>query len=687
MSVGAENLGITSEVAADAETSALLARVLERLGPHLDRIIEDFYGLLSLRPAIREVIGRLSPDELARLKRWQVEHVRTMLSPTLPAHVRHERSRELGRIHAMVGVEMDWYVEAIADHRRGMSRALAVHGGDLDLVAAQMAVTERFMDDLHAALLGYRDFDNAQSRVMLRVVEATAEARTVVDLARGLLEALACLDGIVVGFFARPDASGAIQFEFGAGQGLDEFVAEVNTNGPMFVTTEPDAPRGQGPMGRAWRSGEIQRCDSYATDPTTALWRSFAERSGWRSGVSVPLADRHGATRALLTLHARLPGYFASETRTAMLEQVKRTFERALADLEERPSLTSGVSGYVDRRSHLARLAAGDVEMLFQPVISLPDGRLNKLEALARLKGDGRLVPPAEFLPAFGDDELFELFHIGLRQSFEALQEWERRGLTTGVSVNLPVVCAEDDRYARLVAEMLAKFDVEPSRLTLELLETGFVDRQLRGRKRALDDFNVLGVRLAQDDLGSGYSSLLRLRHFAFDEVKIDQTLVRGTELAPALHFIQPITDIAHSLGIWVVIEGLENDGLIEAAVQLGVDAGQGYGIARPMPAGDVVDWANGYRLDVDPLVPSTAMGAMAGHVAWEHRVSALGEHHARESLLGIETCPLTSYIDRTGRCTELHGPHQAVHAEAVGDRGSVEHREAWQRLTTAVGD
>ncbi len=133
----------------------------------------------------------------------------------------------------------------------------------------------------------------------------------------------------------------------------------------------------------------------------------------------------------------------------------------------------------------------------------------------------------------------------------------------------------------------LATADVAPERLTLELLENGAVEHSTEQRSHSLQGFTDLGVRLAQDDLGSGYSSLLRLRHFAFDEVKIDQSLVRGTEFAPgaALHFIQPITDIAHSLGLDVIIEGLETPGLIEAAVQLGVDMGQGYGIARPMPA------------------------------------------------------------------------------------------------------
>lgn len=266
-------------------------------------------------------------------------------------------------------------------------------------------------------------------------------------------------------------------------------------------------------------------------------------------------------------------------------------------------------------------------------------------------------------------------------QSLDALTEWRAAGLTTGVSLNLPVAAVTE--IGTLVAELLPSYDVEPGRITLELLETGFVDRRTGHRPPSLDHFKQLGLRLAQDDLGSGYSSLLRLRHFAFDEAKIDQSLVRGTELVPgaALHFIAPITDIAHSMGLHVVIEGLENDGLIEAAVQLGVDAGQGYGIARPMHRADLVAWASGYRLALDPAAPRTPLGLLAAHVAWEHRVTALSDHPARP--LAPEDCALTAHAARLG--TEVDEAHERVHAAALTQRGSLEHRTAWGRLVVLV--
>jgi hypothetical protein len=165
---------------------------------------------------------------------------------------------------------------------------------------------------------------------------------------------------------------------------------------------------------------------------------------------------------------------------------------------------------------------------------------------------------------------------------------------------------------------------VAPGRLTLELLETGFVDRSLQQRRRSLDDFKAIGVRLAQDD------------------------------------------------------------GLIEVGVQLAVDQGQGYGIARPMPVTDVAEWVRGYRFDVDPAAPRTPNGGLAGHVAWEHRVTALGPHPDPEVVSHLGACTLTSYLDRLGEPGTTVA-HRELHDLALTARDGPEHRAAWVHLSALV--
>jgi EAL domain-containing protein (putative c-di-GMP-specific phosphodiesterase class I) len=494
---------------------------------------------------------------------------------------------------------------------------------------------------------------------------------------------------VLCALIGRPDEDGVFVFEAGAGAGIDEFVARAKEPGAPTIAASEGLIQGRGPAGRAWRSCEVVRCDDYRRDPSTEPWREWAERWGWRASVAIPLCDGHGHPVALLSVYARWPGYFGFATRAALVDQIKRTVERAFAGLQDSPAVASQVRTYADREHQLRLLDDGRAEMFFQPVVDLRTGAVTKVEALARLRDGDRLIGPAEFLPSFGDEELLRLFELGLEQALEQIQRWERDGLVVGVSVNLPVASATDPRYARAVATALAAHPVPPGRLTLELLETGDIVGSLSQRRTAMDRFKEMGVRLAQDDLGSGYSSLLRLRHFAFDEVKIDKFLVLGNDFSPrtALHFIQPITDIAHSLGLSVVLEGLESRGLIEAAAQLGVDAGQGYGIARPMPGSGLVGWARGFRLDLDRERPRTHLGALAAHVAWEHRITAVGDVPARRALLDSAACALGAFVAARPDANPLLLAHEAVHRVALFARGSDEHRTQWERLVSLLGE
>ncbi|QNN54127.1 EAL domain-containing protein [Nocardioides mesophilus] len=671
----------------DGVEADLLGAVHELVLPDLRRHVARSYAAVPAGSGAARVRDRLTPAELDHLERTQAEHLQLLLDPATDLLELTARSREVGRIHAMVGVEMDWYAAAAAEHQRAVFTTLELRGDVLDSIRAGRLVSERFMTDLRGVLQGYRDVEVAQGRVLVRVGRAVTQSRTLPDLVRGVLEGISVLEGIVAVFISRPDDNGCFLFEAGAGDGVEELIAWTHREGTPVMNTSPDSPLGQGPSARAWRSGEIAVADAYLTDPTTRPWIAWAERFGWRSSAAVPLCDAAGTPHALLSLYAAWPGYFSYETRAAMLEQVKSVVERALTDLEGRPDLAAGVQAYGDRALHLSRLAAGEVEMVFQPIVSLPEGELLKLEALARLRDGDRLVPPAEFLPAFGDDELLRLFEVGLEDSLTALEEWERQGLVTSVSVNMPVVSAHDQRYLTTVAEALARHRVDPSRLMLELLETGHMLGSLVARKAGLDAFKRLGVGLAQDDLGSGYSSLLRMRHFDFDVVKIDQSLIRGTPASPrtALQFVQPITDIAHSLGLHVTLEGLETPGLIEAAVQLGVDSGQGYGIARPMRRADVAGWARRYAVRLDRERPTTSLGALAAHVAWEHRVTAVGaSSSARAALVASDACALRGFL--VGGDQGLQTLHEQVHLTALDGRGPV-HRVAWERLVVALDE
>lgn len=143
---------------------------------------------------------------------------------------------------------------------------------------------------------------------------------------------------------------------------------------------------------------------------------------------------------------------------------------------------------------------------------------------------------------------------------------------------------------------------------------------------------------------------------------------------------------LARSLGLSVVVEGLETPGLIEAAALLGADAGQGYAIARPMPPDAVPGWAAGFALGLDPARPRTALGALASHLAWELRLAAVRPSAPLWRQAASDACPLSEFIDVfAGGSGEIAQAHAVVHENAVAERGSAEHRRAWTRLVALL--
>lgn len=680
----------------------LLRELAREIEPRIADHVERFYAQLGTDPDAGPVLAHLGESELAHLKSRQAARLRSLLEPDLADADVLASATVVGHIHAMVGVETDWYARAVLVYQQVLDGAVAdalaeiAPPGALPVVRSLLG--HRLVLDLQGALLGYREVDAEQARVLERVNVLATQVETVADLARGVLDALAELDGLADAFFGRPDRRGNFQFEVAVGPGAASFLADAARHDVEPITTSATDLTGQGPAGRAWRNRTMERSDAYLLDPTTAPWHALGRRVHWRSSAAIPLLDAHGAPRALLSLYARWPGYFAYSGRVSFLGLLRLAVEQALTRLEVRPGPASAILVFADRKAHLERLDRGAVAMVYQPVVDLRSGRVVKFEALARLRAGpadgstrggapGALVPPAEFLPAFGDAELYRLFEIGIDQALAALVAWRARGVEAGVALNLPPSSSSDDRYVDAVGAALAAHDVEPALLTLELLETAALDGAPSWRSTGLDRLRATGVRLAQDDLGSGYSSLLRLRTLEFDEVKIDQGIVRDAERSPraALTFVQPLTSLAHALGLTVTVEGLETDGLVEAAVFLGADHGQGYAIARPMAPDAVAGWAAGFSLAIDRETPRTRLGALAAHLAWESRLTVLGSSPALLDRALDEPCGLARYLADHDQKAAATRAHRDLHAAAASGSATPRHVQAWSLLTSLL--
>lgn len=286
--------------------------------------------------------------------------------------------------------------------------------------------------------------------------------------------------------------------------------------------------------------------------------------------------------------------------------------------------------------------------MYMQPIIRLFDGTLRRVEALARLTlADGTVVPPDSFVQQLSSNDLDELFRIGLNDALGWVARWEQDGLALDVSVNLAPSTLRHPRCTRWVANALRRHGLAPNRLSLELLETQELDAA--ASRSVLEELTGLGVGLALDDLGSGHSSLKRLAQLPFDSIKIDRGLLAGVATKPVetLSLIATLSQMGRDMGAAVVLEGIENAGLAEAASVLGASLGQGYYFARPMPAADVPSWAAGFGLPEGFHLPDqsgqlhTELGALAYH--WQF--TRWGSPHP----FVIDACPLTGFIADRG--------------------------------------
>jgi diguanylate cyclase (GGDEF)-like protein len=221
----------------------------------------------------------------------------------------------------------------------------------------------------------------------------------------------------------------------------------------------------------------------------------------------------------------------------------------------------------------------------FQPIVDLGSGEVVSAEALARWHHPqhGNLNPMRFLetversgkLPAFAD--------AVLEQSLTAAAAWREAGFDLPVAVNVSPRSLLDPQFPGSVLDRLTRHGVPADRLSLELTET-LTMSQLEVVDRALGELRTAGVRLALDDFGSGVSSLALLSRVRVHELKIDREFVTAVETSPeAAAVIRSTVDLARSLHLTVVAEGVESEPQRHALWELGCVAGQGHLFARPM--------------------------------------------------------------------------------------------------------
>ena len=297
--------------------------------------------------------------------------------------------------------------------------------------------------------------------------------------------------------------------------------------------------------------------------------------------VGVAHFPDHGTTEAALLRRARGALHDA---------------ERATARWAPAANVTSDVEnrGRLETLTALrAALTNGELRLHYQPIVGTGGHELHELEALVRWQREGRLVPPAEFIPLAERSGLITpLTDWVVNEALRQVREWRDDGARVRVAVNVSARNLDSAaRLAEKIEELLARHEVDGDQLTVEVTESA-VMADPEQSIRVLNALKALGVHVALDDFGTGYSSLSYLYQLPLDAVKIDRSFVkRLIRDANTTTIVRAAIDLSHALGFDVVGEGVESAEIVDRLTVMGCDLIQGFYIAKPMPVAETRAW------------------------------------------------------------------------------------------------
>jgi diguanylate cyclase (GGDEF)-like protein len=299
-----------------------------------------------------------------------------------------------------------------------------------------------------------------------------------------------------------------------------------------------------------------------------------------RGSIGVALWPLHCADPLQLLQRADVAMYTAKSARTRL----------ALYNVEQDPHSRTRVETLEALRTALTR---GELVCHYQPKVYLADGVAHSAEALVRWQHPERgLLSPDEFIPLAEQAGLMRpltlvVLEIALRQ----VSEWRSTGYRLSVAVNLSVTNLLDADLPSDVSRLLSKHELPAEALILEITETVLMADSSRA-KAVVEALHALGVGLSDDDYGTGYSSLAYLQDLAIDELKLDRSFVRRLSEDPrSAAIVRSTVDLAHSLGLRIVAEGVEDRETLLTLDNYGCDVIQGYFFSRPLPTAELTRW------------------------------------------------------------------------------------------------
>jgi diguanylate cyclase len=330
-----------------------------------------------------------------------------------------------------------------------------------------------------------------------------------------------------------------------------------------------------------------------AMDIRESLAKPFAleEVSVQMNGsIGVSIAPDHGRDMSSLLRHADIAMYRAKSQRSG-----HSVFSHTGDDVDGRDRLHL----IDDLRT---AISGRELIMHYQPKVDATTFRVLSVEALVRWDHPTKgILMPASFLPLVEDSGLMHEMTVAvLEQSLDQVKVWVESGLRLPVAVNLSPSSLVDIELSQRVERMLVDRGLDSSLLILEITEDVIMSDRERAR-HILDELRRIGIQVAVDDFGTGYSSLAYLRELPIDELKLDRSFIATMNADDrSLAIVQSAIDLAHSLGLRMVAEGVEDELTARQLCDAGCDEAQGFYFSRALPVGEFESWFRAHEAALD---------------------------------------------------------------------------------------
>ena len=273
---------------------------------------------------------------------------------------------------------------------------------------------------------------------------------------------------------------------------------------------------------------------------------------------------------------------------------LKEAREKELSYDIYRPDATQQQAALWKFESELqSAVARGQLEVYFQPKVELASHRISGVEALVRWRtGSGNFVPASDFIPlAESNGAIVPLTWLVFDRIIAQLSDWKTIPTPFSVAVNVSPQILTHAEFSTRVKALNAALAARQMHLTIELTEDSLVQSDA-STLASIERLRKLGVDLAIDDFGKGYSSLTYLKQIPAAEIKIDKRFIGTVALDETdRQIVKTVIALAHALGMRVVAEGVDSAEAVATIAELGCEMAQGFYIARPMRGDLIVEW------------------------------------------------------------------------------------------------